>query len=38
MLVSVNHQVAPKAEALKCDDCHDANGRIDFKALGYGRQ
>ncbi|MFZ2949807.1 MAG: hypothetical protein WA003_10020, partial [Desulfuromonadaceae bacterium] len=38
MLVSVNHQIAPKAEALKCGDCHDANGRIDLKALGYGRQ
>jgi len=38
MLVSVNHQVAPKSEALKCDDCHDANGRIDLKALGYGRK
>lgn len=38
MLVSVNHQVAPKAEALKCDDCHDANGKIDLKALGYGRK
>lgn len=37
MLVPVNHQVAPKAEALKCDDCHDAKGRIDLKSLGYGR-
>lgn len=37
MLVSVNHQVAPKDEALKCGDCHDSNGRIDLKTLGYGR-
>jgi hypothetical protein len=38
VLLSVNHQVAPKALALKCDDCHTENGRLDFKALGYGRK
>ncbi len=31
----VNHMVAPKAQALKCDDCHSANGRLDWAALGY---
>jgi len=32
---SVNHQVAPKAGALKCNDCHNPHGVLDFKALGY---
>ena len=32
---SLNHQVAPKSEALKCNDCHSPKGRMDFKALGY---
>jgi hypothetical protein len=27
--------VAPKAEALKCNDCHGKDGRMDWKALGY---
>lgn len=30
---AVNHQVAPKSEALMCDNCHNTNGVIDFKAL-----
>lgn len=37
VLLSVNHQVAPKTEALKCDDCHGENGKAALKALGYGR-
>jgi hypothetical protein len=36
MYWKVNHMVVPKAQALKCDDCHEANGRLDWKALGYG--
>lgn len=36
ILLSVNHHVAPKSEALKCDDCHGDHGRVDLKALGYG--
>jgi hypothetical protein len=30
------HEVAPKGQALKCNDCHGANAsRLDWKALGY---
>jgi octaheme c-type cytochrome (tetrathionate reductase family) len=36
MYWKVNHMVVPKAQALKCNDCHQANGRLDWKALGYG--
>ena len=25
----------PKAEALKCDDCHGKGGRMDWNAPGY---
>jgi len=35
MAFSLNHQVAPKPEALRCNACHSPNGVIDFKALGY---
>jgi len=35
MYLSVNHQVAPKAEALHCNACHNTSGVLDFKALGY---
>ncbi|MDF0534174.1 tetrathionate reductase family octaheme c-type cytochrome [Shewanella yunxiaonensis] len=31
----INHMVSPKEQALKCSDCHSANGRLDWKALGY---
>ncbi|MFN2283248.1 MAG: tetrathionate reductase family octaheme c-type cytochrome, partial [Anaerolineae bacterium] len=30
-----NHMVAPKEEALQCQSCHSADGRLDFVALGY---
>ncbi len=31
-----NHMVAPKEKALKCAECHTAQGgRLDFAALGY---
>jgi octaheme c-type cytochrome (tetrathionate reductase family) len=33
MYLSLNHEIAPKEQALKCGDCHA--GGIDFKALGY---
>lgn len=36
VLLSVNHQVAPKTEALRCDDCHGEHPKVDLKALGYG--
>jgi octaheme c-type cytochrome (tetrathionate reductase family) len=36
MYWKVNHMVVPKAQALRCDDCHQARGRMDWKALGYG--
>jgi len=29
------HMVQPKENALQCNDCHSANGRLDWKALGY---
>ncbi len=32
----ITHMVAPIEEALLCDDCHGQNGRLDWKALGYG--
>ena len=35
MVWSVNHMVAPKGKALKCNDCHGDKGRLDWKALGY---
>lgn len=33
--MGIFHGVQPKANALKCADCHGANGRMDWKALGY---
>ena len=33
----INHMVAPKEKALKCDDCHGEKGRMDWAALGYGK-
>ncbi|MGW8273041.1 MAG: tetrathionate reductase family octaheme c-type cytochrome [Thermodesulfovibrionales bacterium] len=33
---AINHEVAPKEEALSCDECHGESGRIDWRALGYG--
>lgn len=35
MYWKVNHMVVPKAESLKCNDCHSKTGRMDWKALGY---
>jgi hypothetical protein len=35
MVFSVNHQVAPKAQALACNACHAKDGVMDFRALGY---
>jgi hypothetical protein len=35
MAFSLNHQVAPKAQALACNACHRAGGVLDFAALGY---
>ena len=29
------HMVQPKEKALQCDECHSANGRLDWEALGY---
>lgn len=33
MYLVINHEVAPKSEALTCTDCH--SGGIDFTKLGY---
>ncbi|OPY69108.1 MAG: Cytochrome c bacterial [Syntrophorhabdus sp. PtaU1.Bin002] len=38
MVFSMNHQVAPKAEALKCNVCHSPTGVMDFKKLGYSEE
>jgi Cytochrome c bacterial len=35
MVFSLNHQVAPKGQALACDACHRPGGVMDFRALGY---
>lgn len=35
MAWKVNHMVVPKAKALGCNECHGANGRLDWAALGY---
>ncbi len=35
MYWKVNHMVVPKAQALTCNDCHGASGRLDWKALDY---
>ena len=33
----LNHQVSPDGQALRCNDCHGSNARIDLQAdLGYG--
>ena len=32
----IDHQVAPKAMALQCLDCHGDNGRMNWKGLGFG--
>jgi hypothetical protein len=31
----LSHMVMPKEEALQCYDCHSADGRLDWEALGY---
>jgi len=31
----LSHMVAPKENALQCNDCHGENGRLDWESLGY---
>lgn len=31
----LSHMVAPSEKALKCNECHGAEGRMNWKALGY---
>ena len=38
MVFSMNHQVAPREETLRCDSCHSPKGVLDFKKLGYGEE
>lgn len=33
----INHMVAPASAALTCTACHGADGRLDWRALGYDR-
>jgi octaheme c-type cytochrome (tetrathionate reductase family) len=35
MYWTLSHMVAPKENALQCNDCHSQNGRFDWEALGY---
>ncbi len=35
--MGIFHGVEPKEKALQCLDCHGKNGRMDWKALGYGQ-
>lgn len=35
MYWTLSHMVAPKEQALQCNDCHSDNGRFDWEALGY---
>jgi hypothetical protein len=32
------HEVAPKEQALRCNECHNGGDRLDFDALGYQRR
>ena len=32
---SINHEVAPRENALRCNACHDGGKRLDWKSLGY---
>jgi hypothetical protein len=38
MVFSMNHQVAPKGDALGCGSCHSTKGVLDFKKLGYSEE
>jgi hypothetical protein len=38
MVFSMNHQVAPKGESLKCESCHGPKGILDFRKLGYSEE
>ena len=38
MVFSLNHQVAPKGDAVKCGSCHSPAGIMDFRKLGYGEE
>jgi hypothetical protein len=31
----INHEVAPKEQALTCNSCHNGGTRLDFDVLGY---
>jgi hypothetical protein len=35
MYWAITHMVAPAEEALTCAECHGADGRLDWEALGY---
>ncbi len=35
--MGIFHEVQPAKNALKCNDCHGSEGRLDWKALGYGQ-
>jgi hypothetical protein len=33
--MGIYHAIPPSEDALQCDDCHSAGGRMDWQALGY---
>ncbi len=33
--MGINHSVPPADDALQCDDCHSAGGRMNWQELGY---
>jgi hypothetical protein len=35
MYWTLSHMVQPAENALQCNECHGANGRMDWEALGY---
>jgi hypothetical protein len=35
MFWPTTHMVQPKENALQCDECHSADGRLNWEALGY---
>ncbi len=35
MFWPLSHMVLPKSKTLQCRDCHEPEGRLDWRALGY---
>ncbi len=37
MVWPLSHMVSPREQALKCQDCHSEHSRMNWQALGYGK-